>query len=324
MYDTEVGRMLAVDNYVLNTHSSQDYNRYSYARNNPLKYSDPSGESIVPVIMALAGAYLGGASANGTLNPTKWDYNSPTTWVGIGTGALMGAGAGALGASGQLSYALIPIVGGVSIGGIALNNTGSNYDLNLFAGSSSSGYNYNLGSVKNRKYNPNPFASLDAYVEYKTLPNGPKVSFGSPIAEWYEFTDAELREMGKNDDQIDHYRKTGKMLTVEDLAIGTSALSVLQNGVTKMMDYANVLSTDPKFRSLMKNGGRLLGVPSAIASIDAAMEDPSLGSWTKATVNTAAIFAGPYSGTVLFLLDQTGVTTKMYNGLDDAMDRINW
>jgi hypothetical protein len=43
--------------------------------------------------MALAGAYLGGASANGTLNPTKWDYNSPTTWVGIGTGALMGAGA---------------------------------------------------------------------------------------------------------------------------------------------------------------------------------------------------------------------------------------
>jgi hypothetical protein len=323
MYDTEVGRMLAVDNYVLNTHSSQDYNRYSYARNNPLKYSDPSGESIVPVIVALAGAYLGGASANGTLNPGKWDYNSPTTWVGIGTGALMGAGAGALGASGQLSYFVGTSVGGVSIGGIALNNTGSNYDLNLFAGSSSSGYNYNLGSVKNRKYNPNPFASLDAYVDYASLPPAnPRVTPGALIT---EFTDAEYLQMGATQDQIDYYRKSGNLiLTAEEFAEAMGALSVLQNGVTKMMDYANVLSTDPKFRSLMKNGGRLLGVPSAIASIDAAMEDPSLGSWTKATVNTAAIFAGPYSGTVLFLLDQTGVTTKMYNGLDDAMDRINW
>jgi hypothetical protein len=101
MYDTEVGRMLAVDNYVLNTHSSQDYNRYSYARNNPLKYSDPSGESIVPVIVALAGAYLGGASANGTLNPGKWDYNSSQTYWGMGIGAITGGLGGYAFMSGQ-------------------------------------------------------------------------------------------------------------------------------------------------------------------------------------------------------------------------------
>jgi hypothetical protein len=137
MYDTETGRMLAVDNYVLDAHNSQDYNRYSYARNNPLKYSDPSGESIVPVIMALAGAYLGGASANGTLNPTKWDYNSPTTWVGIGTGALMGAGAGALGASGQLNMIARPTVAGVTVGQASISPSNSSYSLEVSSGNSS-------------------------------------------------------------------------------------------------------------------------------------------------------------------------------------------
>ena len=91
MYDTETGRMLAVDNYVLDAHNSQDYNRYSYARNNPLKYSDPSGESVIAAIAigAIVGAYIGGSSANGTFNPTKWENNS-RTWWGIGIGAVTG------------------------------------------------------------------------------------------------------------------------------------------------------------------------------------------------------------------------------------------
>ena len=42
MYDPLNGRMLSVDNYVQG--GTQGYNRYSYALNNPLKYTDPSGE----------------------------------------------------------------------------------------------------------------------------------------------------------------------------------------------------------------------------------------------------------------------------------------
>ncbi|WP_291200382.1 FG-GAP-like repeat-containing protein [Dyadobacter sp.] len=46
MYDPVVGRVLSPDNFVQNPYSTQAYNRYSYVMNNPLKYTDPSGEVI--------------------------------------------------------------------------------------------------------------------------------------------------------------------------------------------------------------------------------------------------------------------------------------
>ena len=46
LYDPIVGRMLAVDNFVADSESTQAYNRYSYVMNNPLKYVDPSGDLI--------------------------------------------------------------------------------------------------------------------------------------------------------------------------------------------------------------------------------------------------------------------------------------
>jgi hypothetical protein len=46
MYDPLLGRMLSPDNYVQEPYNSQSYNRYSYCLNNPLKYTDPSGELI--------------------------------------------------------------------------------------------------------------------------------------------------------------------------------------------------------------------------------------------------------------------------------------
>ena len=46
MYDPMNGRMLRPDNYVQDPSNSQSYNRYSYCWNNPLKYTDPSGDII--------------------------------------------------------------------------------------------------------------------------------------------------------------------------------------------------------------------------------------------------------------------------------------
>lgn len=46
-YDPIIGRMLAPDNFVQDPSNAQNYNRYAYVLNNPLKYVDPSGENVV-------------------------------------------------------------------------------------------------------------------------------------------------------------------------------------------------------------------------------------------------------------------------------------
>ncbi len=51
--------MLSPDNYVQSPNSSQSFNRYSYCWNNPLKYTDPSGEIIEGVIVATVGFTVG-------------------------------------------------------------------------------------------------------------------------------------------------------------------------------------------------------------------------------------------------------------------------
>jgi len=43
LYDPVIGRFFSPDNYVVDNENTQDFNRYSYARNNPLKYIDPTG-----------------------------------------------------------------------------------------------------------------------------------------------------------------------------------------------------------------------------------------------------------------------------------------
>jgi RHS repeat-associated protein len=144
MYDTETGRMLAVDNYVLDAHNSQDYNRYSYARNNPLKFTDPDGEFVVAavVIGAVVGAYLGGSTANGTFNPGKWDYSNSATWIGMGAGALVGGISGGLVNSGQVAIAGGVTVAGVTVGQVTLSSNRGVNELNVSSGERS----YSLAS----------------------------------------------------------------------------------------------------------------------------------------------------------------------------------
>ena len=43
LYDPKLHRFLQTDNYVQDPGNTQNYNRYGYVLNNPLKYTDPSG-----------------------------------------------------------------------------------------------------------------------------------------------------------------------------------------------------------------------------------------------------------------------------------------
>ena len=96
LYDPLLGRFLSPDPYVQMPDFSQNYNRYSYCLNNPLKYTDPSGEfHILPIILAVAGAYMGGVISNDKeLNPLHWNFKKPETYLGMGIGTIMGYSCG--------------------------------------------------------------------------------------------------------------------------------------------------------------------------------------------------------------------------------------
>ena len=95
LYDPVLGRVLSPDNYVQNAYGTQDYNRYSYAHNNPLVYTDPDGNN--PLIGALIGGLsytLGVAFSKGGFKNWSWFGFSMSVVSGIitsGFAAQLGA-----------------------------------------------------------------------------------------------------------------------------------------------------------------------------------------------------------------------------------------
>lgn len=88
LYDTETGRFLSPDPYVQMPDNTQNYNRYSYCMNNPLKYVDKDGKSILGILLIVTGMYIGAASINKSFNPLKWNYYSWKTYAGMLIGGL--------------------------------------------------------------------------------------------------------------------------------------------------------------------------------------------------------------------------------------------
>ena len=91
VYDPVIARFLSPDPYVQSPGYSQNFNRYSYVLNNPLKYTDPSGEWINFAIGAVIGGiqgYMVGRSAG----LKGWGMAGA-----ILGGAVIGAGAAGIG-----------------------------------------------------------------------------------------------------------------------------------------------------------------------------------------------------------------------------------
>ena len=59
LYDPVIARFFSPDKFVANSTFTQDFNRYTYARNNPLMYTDPDGQFIQYIFGALMGGFSG-------------------------------------------------------------------------------------------------------------------------------------------------------------------------------------------------------------------------------------------------------------------------
>ena len=97
MYDPLLGRFLSPDPYVQSPTNPQNYNRYSYCLNNPLKYTDPNGEIVwLPIII---GAAMGGYGGYKIAESKGYDIGDLQTYGYILGGAAIGGISGILGAS---------------------------------------------------------------------------------------------------------------------------------------------------------------------------------------------------------------------------------
>jgi hypothetical protein len=131
---------LSPDNYVQAPENSQNFNRYSYCLNNPLRYTDPSGDFIIEAIVIAAMVYAGGMQANfmycgnnGTnvFNPGNWNWSSGSTYTGMINGGLSGAG--------MMGIPILPAVPGAIPNGalqagfvVGINGIGNMIDGNSF------------------------------------------------------------------------------------------------------------------------------------------------------------------------------------------------
>ncbi|MCQ2307065.1 MAG: hypothetical protein MJ000_05830 [Bacteroidales bacterium] len=110
VYDPLMSSFLSPDNYVQCPDNPQNFNRYAYCLNNPLRYTDPSGEFCWHIVI---GALIGG-TANLVAN---WD-NCSGFWeyaAAFGAGAGVGAAIAATGGMGFVAGAGIAAADGFNI-----------------------------------------------------------------------------------------------------------------------------------------------------------------------------------------------------------------
>ena len=95
LYDPVIARFFSPDKYVANSSFTQDFNRYTYARNNPLHYTDPSGDFLLFAILAGAMyAMYQAININGGFDAGKVIGGGIIGAAAGGLGAVVGTGAG--------------------------------------------------------------------------------------------------------------------------------------------------------------------------------------------------------------------------------------
>ena len=144
LYDSALGRFLSPDPYVQEPDNTQDYNRYSYCLNNPLRYVDQSGElfGIDDLLIGIGvGAIIGAATSAAIYSVQTLATGQTWNWNSFGRSACIGAVGGAIGGGfGTVGMALGSF--GQSLGYSVLSNVAGSAATTLAFGG-----NLSFGSV---------------------------------------------------------------------------------------------------------------------------------------------------------------------------------
>lgn len=89
LYDPLVGRFLSTDNFVQEPLNAQNFNRYSYCLNNPLKYNDPSGDFFIFSAITAVTDVIGNIFKHG-INFSQYNWQKTTNAWKIDMGMFKG------------------------------------------------------------------------------------------------------------------------------------------------------------------------------------------------------------------------------------------
>ncbi len=122
-YDPEIGRFVSADPLLGQLHWPQTLNRYAYVANNPLRYTDPTGEGI-NLLAAGIGAAIGAVAGYGICVWQTGGWTSTDCAIAAGAGAVAGGVAGLtfgvslVFAGGTLGLG-VPTAGGFAFSGLS-------------------------------------------------------------------------------------------------------------------------------------------------------------------------------------------------------------
>jgi RHS repeat-associated protein len=243
LYDPLVGRFLNVDNNIQNPTFTQNYNRYSYCLNNPLKYTDLSGNNTYKQYM------------DDTYGEGNYWYRgqAPGTWGG-GSGSSGGGGGSAGGSYGGSTNYGRPgqSQNGTGVNGIYYDWYSGTYRSTDY-GNSEVGWGYSYNTISSHG---DTWQRVDAYVgsgdvlAYKgTIWKYVPGSETMPAGQGDGFLDKGLDYAGKTNDAVDAFAKT----------LGTNGLTaVMVSGGKTIVRYSGpagiVISTGQVFNGVRKDG----------------------------------------------------------------------
>ena len=156
LYDPIIASFLSPDDVVSDPENPQNYNRFSYALNNPMRYTDPSGNNPFLIAMAI-GAFMGGASYALTTPNFSWHGLLESATIGGISGAISAGVASLTGIEGIFGGIINSSISTAFINGCKYSLNGQDFfegikkENNYFSAMISGGISGALNSYLNEK-----------------------------------------------------------------------------------------------------------------------------------------------------------------------------